>query len=130
MAFLLKFHGEMRWLVMLVGAVAAIKFATGWLRGADFKKLDRILMLVFTILLDLNLLMGLTLLFSLPGEWVPIRLEHATTMLLAVIAVHLSAMWRASDDSAGKFRNNLIVILVAMALVAVGVIRLRGGWIW
>lgn len=130
MAFLLKFHGEMRWLVVLVGAIAAIRFAAGWLQGADFKKLDRILMLVFTILLDLNLLMGLTLLFALPGDWVPFRLEHATTMLLAIVAVHLSAMWRGSDDSAKKFRNNLIVVLAALALVAVGVIRLRGGWIF
>lgn len=130
MTFLLKFHGEMRWLVVLVGAIAIIKFASGWLRGADFEKLDRVLMLVFTILLDLNLLLGLALLFGLPGEWVPFRLEHATTMLLAVVAVHLSAMWRGSDDSAKKFRNNLIVILAAMALVAVGVIRLRGGWVF
>ena len=51
MTFLLKFHGEMRWLVVLVGAIAVIKFASGWLRGADFEKLDRVLMLVFTILL-------------------------------------------------------------------------------
>ena len=28
------------------------------------------------------------------------------------------------------FRNNLIVVLAALALVAVGVIRLRGGWIF
>ena len=130
MAFLLKFHGEMRWLVALVGAVAAIRFAAGWLRGADFKKLDRILMLVFMLRLDVNLLLGLTLLFSLPGEWIPFRLEHATTMLLALVAVHLSAVWRDSDDSAKKFRNNLIVVLAALALVAVGVIRLRGGWIF
>jgi hypothetical protein len=130
MTFLLKFHGEMRWLVVLLGAIVAIKFAAGWLRGADFQKLDRVLMLAFTILLDLNMLLGLTLLFGLPGGWVPFRLEHATTMLLAVVAVHLSAIWRGSDDSAKKFRNNLIVILAAMALVAVGVIRLRGGWIW
>ena len=130
MAFLLKFHGEMRWLVVLVGAIAAIRFATGWLRGADFKKLDRILMLVFTILLDVNLLLGLALLLSLPGGWIPLRLEHATTMLLALAAVHSSAIWRKSDDSAKKFRNDLIVVLAALALVAVGVIRLRGGWIF
>ena len=124
MAFLLKFHGEMRWLVVLVGAIAAIRFAAGWLRGADFKALDRVLMLVFTILLDINLLLGL------PGEWIPFRLEHVTTMLLALVAVHLSAIWRGSNDSTKKFRNNLIVVLAALMLVVVGVIRLRGGWIF
>jgi len=130
MEFLLKFHGEMRWLVALVGTVAALKFAAGWLRRTEFKAVDRILMLVFTILLDLNLLLGLTLLFSLPGGWVAFRLEHATTMILALVAAHSSAAWRRSDDSTRKFRNNLIVVVLALVLVAVGVIRLRGGWIW
>jgi len=130
MAFLLTFHGEMRWLVALVGTIAAIRFAVGWLRRTEFKSVDRILMLAFTILLDINLLLGLTLLFSLPGGWVAIRLEHATTMILALVAVHSSAAWRRSDDPTRKFRNNFIVVVVALVLVAVGVIRLRGGWIW
>ena len=130
MAFLLRFHGELRWLVALLGAIAAVKFAIGWLRRSDYRAVDRVLMLVFTILLDINLLLGLTLLFSLPGGWVAFRLEHATTMILALVAVHSSAAWRRSDDSTRKFRNNFIVVLVAIVLVAVGVIRLRGGWIW
>ena len=130
MEFLLKFHGEIRWLVALVGVAAAIKFAAGWLRRTEFKAVDRILMLVFTILLDINLLLGLTLLFSLPGGWVAFRLEHATTMILALVAAHSSAAWRRSDDSTRKFRNNFIVVVLALVLVAVGVIRLRGGWIW
>jgi hypothetical protein len=130
MAFLLKFHGEMRWIVALVGAAAAIRFAAGWLRHGEFKAVDRILMLAFTIVLDINLLLGLALLFSLPGGLVPARLEHATTMILALVAAHSSAAWRRSDDSARKFRNNFVVVVVALVLVAVGVIRLRGGWIF
>jgi hypothetical protein len=130
MAFLLKFHGEMRWLVALVGTIAAIRFAAGWLRRTEFKSVDRLLMLAFTILLDINLLLGLTLLFSLPGGWVAFRLEHATTMILALVVAHSSAAWRRSDDPTRKFRNNFIVVVVALVLVAVGVIRLRGGWIF
>jgi hypothetical protein len=130
MEFLLKFHGEMRWLVALVGTIAAIKFAAGWLRRTEFKAVDRILMLVFTILLDINLLLGLTLLFSLPGGWVAFRLEHATTMILALVAAHSSAAWRRSDDPIRKFRNNFIVVVLALVLVAVGVLRLRGGWVF
>ncbi len=130
MTFLLKLHGEFRWLVVLVGAIAAIKFAVGWLRGSEFKGMDRGLMAAFTGLLDLNLLMGLILLFGLGGGMISFRMEHAVTMFLAVVTAHLSAIWRRSGDSATRFRNYLALIVVALALVAVGVLRLRGGWIF
>lgn len=130
MDFLLKFHGEMRWLVALAGVVAIVRYALGWARRSEFKGLDRGLMAAFTGLLDLNLLMGLILLFGLGGELTAGRIEHATTMFLAIAVVHSSAMWRKSDDAVKKFRNNLIVIVVAVVLVIVAVIRLRAGWVF
>ena len=130
MDFLLKFHGELRWLVALAGAVAIVKYAVGWARRAEFKGMDRGLMMAFTTLLDLNLVMGLILLFGLGGGLTAGRVEHVTTMFLAIVAAHSSAMWRRSDDSVKKFRNNLIVIAVAVVLVFVGVIRLRAGWVF
>jgi len=126
--FVLKLHGEMRWLVALVAAIALVKFGLGWLRRSEFAGMDRALMATFTGLLDLNLLMGAVLLVGLGGGMAAPRIEHATTMFLAVAAAHSSAIWRRSDDSARKFRNNLIVVVVAIALVLLGVIRLRGGW--
>jgi hypothetical protein len=125
----MKIHGEIRWLVALVGAFAAVRYAYGLARRAEYKGLDRALMAAFTGLLDLNLLLGLVLLFGLGG--LPgFRLEHAMTMLLAVVAAHASAAWRKSDDALKKFRNNLIVVLIAILLIAVGVLRLRGGWVF
>jgi len=130
MQFLLTFHGEVRWLVALVGVAAVVRFAYGSFARGRFGGLDRGLMAGFTGLLDVNLLLGLILLFGLPGGMVGFRIEHATTMVLAVVAAHVSAMWRRSDDDARKFRNNLVVVLIALALVAIGVLRLRGGWIF
>ena len=129
MQHLLKIHGEIRWLVALVAVIALVRFAYGWARRADYKGLDRGLMSAFTGLLDLNLLLGLVLLFGLggmPGN----RIEHAMTMLLAVVAAHASAAWRKSDDAVKKFRNNLLVVILALVFVATGVLRLRGGWIF
>ncbi len=128
MSFLLRLHGELRWVVALVGVIAIVKFALGWVRRAEFKGADRALMAVFTGLLDLSLVLGLILLFGLGGGVLGYRVEHLVTMLLAVVVAHASAAWKRSDDSVVKFRNNLLVIVVAMALVVVGVIRLRGGW--
>ncbi len=130
MSFLLELHGGLRWLIALVAVIAAVKFALGWARRAEFKGVDRALMATFTGLLDLNLLIGLILLFGLGGGLLRFRVEHLMTMLLAVVAAHASAAWRRSDDSVKKFRNNLIVIVVASILVVVGVIRLRGGWMF
>ena len=130
MSFLLTLHGELRWVVALVAVVATAKFALGWTRRAEFKGADRALMAAFTGLLDLNLLLGLILLFRLGGGFVSYRVEHLVTMLLAVVAAHASAAWRKSDDSVKKFRNNLIVIVAATILVVIGVVRLRGGWMF
>lgn len=130
MQFLLTLHGEVRWLVALVGAVALVRFGWGWLRGADHRGLDRGLMAAFTGLLDLNFLLGLVLLVGLGGGLPGYRVEHAVTMILAVSAAHLSAIWRHSGDDARKFRNNLLVIAAALLLVVTGVLRLRGGWVF
>ena len=129
MTFLLKLHGGVRWLVVLIAVVAIVKFGLGWIRKSEFKGMDRGLMAAFTGLLDLNLLLGLVLLFGM-GATVPYRMEHAFTMILALVAAHLSAIWRRSDDSTRKFRNNLIVIAAASLLIVSGVLRLRGGWLF
>ena len=78
MEFVLKLHGEMRWLVALVAAIALVKFGLGWLRKSEFAGIDRALMAIFTGLLDLNLLMGALLLVGLGGGMAAVRIEHAT----------------------------------------------------
>jgi hypothetical protein len=128
--FLLKLHGGVRWLAAVVAAIAGLRFAIGWARRSEFKGLDRRLMAAFTGLLDLNVLLGLVLLLTLGGGFPAHRLEHATTMLLAVVVAHLAAIWRRSDQATVKFRGNLGVVAVATLLVVTGVVRLRGGWVW
>ena len=130
MDFILTLHGLIRWLVAIAGIIAIIKFAYGWLSKADYQPIDKRIMTLFTTSLDINLLLGLILLFGLGGGFPANRLEHATTMILAVITAHLSAIWRKSPNSAVKFRNNLIVVIVALLFVFMGVMRLRGGWMF
>jgi hypothetical protein len=130
MQFLLKFHGEMRWLVVLATLVVAGRSLSGWMRGATFGKFDRLSMLVFTTLIDINLLLGLVLLFFLPGGFQSYRMEHVATMVLALLAAHASAAWKRSDNDALKFRNNLFVAVAVLALIVIGVLRLRGAWVF
>lgn len=129
MNFILTLHGEFRWLVALVAVIAIVKFGLGWMRKAKFKRGDRVLMAVFTSLLDLNFVFGGILFFAMKeGSSIGQRMEHATMMFLAIVAAHSSVIWRRSDDSVKKFRGNLIAVVVALLFVLVGVIRLRGGW--
>lgn len=129
MSMLTTIHGEMRWLVVLAAVVVIVKFLMGWLGKREYAAIDQKLLLVFTILLDINVLLGLIILFFGGGFSGP-RLEHATTMILAVIAAHMTAIWRRSTDSSLKFRNQLLMVVLAVILVIFGVIRLRGGFMF
>jgi hypothetical protein len=122
-------HGEIRWLVVLMAVIVVIKFLIGWLGKREYRSLDRTLLMAYTILLDINALLGLILLFFGGGISGP-RLEHATTMILAVMAAHLAARWRPAADSPIKFRNQLMLVLLSLALALAGVIRLRGGFMF
>jgi hypothetical protein len=124
MDFIRTIHGELRWIIVIVALVLVIKFLIGWLGKRQYTSFDRGLLMGYTILMDINLLLGLILLFSY-GLNATHRIEHALTMILAVVAVHLTALWRKSTDSSLKFRNQLLMILLSLILVLAGVIRLR-----
>jgi hypothetical protein len=120
-------HGEVRWLVAIVAIIVIVKFAIGLVQKSEYKSIDRGLMSGLVGLIDINFLLGLILLFSL-GFQGQARLEHVGTMFIAVLLAHSNAAWRKSEDSAKKFRNNLILVVVVLALVFVGVLRIRGGF--
>lgn len=127
MSMLMRVHGDIRWLVAIVAAAVVIKFLIGWLGKKQYAPLDKTLLLVYTILMDINVLLGLILLFF-AGGFSGTRLEHATTMVLAAIAAHMTAVWRKSTDSSTKYRNQLLMVALSLLLVVMGVIRLRGGF--
>ena len=129
MGMLMTIHGELRWLVVLAAIIVIIKFLIGWLGKREYTSLGQRLLLAFTILLDINVLLGLIILFFGGGFTGP-RLEHATTMILAAIAAHMTAIWRRSTNSSLKFRNQLLMVVLAVILVIFGVIRLRDGFMF
>ena len=62
---LMTIHGEIRWLVALAAVIVVVKFLYRlvWAE-ASYAPIDRTLLMIFTILLDINVLLGLILLFS------------------------------------------------------------------
>lgn len=128
MGYLLTIHGLIRWVVALVAIVAIIRSVMGLIQKQTYTSRDRGLISVYTIVMDINLLLGLILLFGMGGGFPMTRIEHATTMIIAIVVAHSTAAWRKSDDSAKKFRNNLIAVVVSLVFVVMAVIRLREGW--
>ena len=130
MQILLMIHSYVRWLIVLVAIAAVIKFALGWLRGGQFKGMDRGLASGFSGLIDLQTTLGLILMFwsGFSGVGFPMfRIEHATTMVIAAVVAHLPARWKTAADKT-RFRNTLFCVLGALLLIYVGVMRLPGGW--
>ncbi|MCA9958820.1 MAG: hypothetical protein R3E31_17670 [Chloroflexota bacterium] len=121
-------HGEVRWLVVILAVVIIIKFAIGWLRKQDYNKTDRILMSAFVGFIDVNLLLGLILFLQRTVDYTRL-FEHVGIMLTTVVLAHTNAAWK-NQPSAIKFRNNLFLIIAVLALVFLGVVRVRGSFLY
>ena len=129
MLILLEIHSIVRWLIVVIGIVAIVKFAIGWARKSTFDKMDRGLSAGFSGLMDLQVTLGLLYFFitGFGGVGFPmVRIEHMVTMLLAAVAGHAPAMFK--KKAWNKHAVALAAIIVALLLVYVGVMRLPGGW--
>ena len=117
-------HSWVRWIIILVGVIAAIKFAYGWLKKASPAKMDRGLMSGFSGLIDLQALLGIVVLLGM-GLDPAYRIEHAVAMVVAAVIAHLPALWR-KDDSANALRNNLFVVIGVFVVIIIGIGVLPG----
>jgi hypothetical protein len=126
MSILLIAHSYLRWLIVIVAVIVAVKFAIGWLRGGVFQSLDRGLSSGFSGLVDLQVTLGIIYFIwnGLAVEGFPaFRIEHAITMIIAAAVAHLPVMWKNADDKT-RFRNSLFIILDVLIIIFIGVMRL------
>lgn len=126
MNFLLTLHSINRWIIVVVAVIALVKFALGWLGKRDFQRVDQSLMTAYTALLDLQLLLGIVLLIW-QGFDASYRIEHAITMVIAIVLAHLARRWRAAEDVI-RYRNYFLLIAAGMLLIIAGVTVLPQGW--
>lgn len=130
MNILLEVHSIVRWAIVIVAALAIVKFTLGWLTNAAFKGMDRGLTAGFSGLMDTQVLLGLIYFVwtGVAGAGFPgYRWEHMVTMILAAALGHVPARLKALGDKQ-RFLYSLAAILGALVLVYVGVMRLPGGW--
>lgn len=134
----LHLHDALRWLLLLSLIVTLTKYLAGWFGNQSWKKTDNILGIVFTSLMDLQLLTGLVLYFFLSpitkiafsdfgaamknADLRFYAVEHFAMMLIAVVLVHIG---RAKSKKAiadnSKFKIASIFFLIAMVLMVAAI---------
>lgn len=115
-------HSGLRYLVLLAGGVATIWFAWGWLAGKRYRGVATIVMRSFVGLLDLQILLGLILLFA---GWRPPGIGgHAVLMVIAAVAAHLASAANRRSEEPG-YSAPLVGVLLSMALVVGGILAIR-----
>lgn len=129
MGFVLMLHSILRWVIVVVGLFALIKFLVGWARKSDFSKMDRGLQAGFSGLVDLQVTVGFIYFFwngLVGGVGFPMfRIEHMVTMLIAAVLGHLPSFMKKAEN---KFAVGFYAVIGALIVIVLGVYRLPGGW--
>ena len=130
----LHLHNTLRWLILLSLVITLVKYISGWLGNQPWKKTDNILGIVFTSLMDLQLLTGLVLYFFLsPVTKLAMAdfgaamkdsgirfyaVEHFSMMLIAVVLVHIGrAKSKKAKTDLAKFKTVTIFFLLALVII-------------
>jgi hypothetical protein len=127
---LLGIHSLLRWVILILGAVALVRYGLAWARGSAFGRLDRSLQGSYSGMMDLQVLLGLIFLVwtGFTGAGFPlVRLEHTFTMIVATAVAHVAARMKADQDAL-RFRNALLGVGVSLVLIYLGIAVLPGGW--
>lgn len=115
---LLKAHEGIRWLVLLTMIVGLFGMVRGWWRAAEHQQRERRMWgLVYSVLMDLQLLLGVMLLFMLSAWW---NWPHALLMVLAVACAHAGTILERLPLGRSTPSMPLLAYLVSFLLVLVG----------
>jgi hypothetical protein len=126
---LFDLHSYLRWLVVLIAVAAIVRLALGLFRKDAYDRSSRVLTLLFSIAIDVQVLVGIVYLIwngSKYDYWPRERFEHMAVMLGALVLAHLPSRWKNGPSSL-RYRNDLLVVVAVLALVFVGVVLLPGG---
>ena len=113
-------HSGLRFLVLLAAVVALVVQASGAFGRRPYGRASRISMAAFTGLLDLQILLGITMVAL--GCLYGALMGHLVMMALAAIAAHgASSYARRQTDARRAHGVALVGIVLALALIAGGI---------
>jgi hypothetical protein len=141
MNFIFELHAIWRWVLLAAGLVVVIKALIGWLGKRPWTPLDDRLGMVYTLVVDIQFLLGLILWFIGPFNFRQLSsamsnpllrfylLEHPILMLIALALAHVGrSRSRKADTDAGKHRAAFVFYLLSfLFIVLIFVLRVSLG---
>ncbi len=134
---LLTLHSLVRWLVVIAAVVAVIHAWTGWLGKRPWTSLADRLGLIFTVAMDVQLLLGVILYFISPliqGAFADFgqamatsgvrffAVEHVALMIVAVIVAHVGrTLAKRAQTGEAKYKRAALLFTLAVVLVLVAI---------
>lgn len=117
-------HSGLRYLVLLVGVAALVYFAIGLITKRPVTKTVRILGSTFVGLLDLQALLGLSMVAM--GFYYPSLIGHIVMMVLAVGLTHVLLVVNRKRAQPG-YLLPFIAVLSALVLIVGGIMAISRG---
>lgn len=133
----LALHSIMRWAVLLLGIAVMSQVVGGWMRGRKWAKFDRQLGLLFTISIDIQLLLGIVLIGTSPlvrtalndmanlsssSEMRFFVMEHIPIMIVAFLGAHgTSILVKRAESDSQRYRRAAIGYGLVMLAILVAI---------
>ena len=122
METLFAVHSGVRYLVLFAGVIALVWFAWGKVRNRSFGGPAPALLAVFTGVLDVQVLLGISLLIG--GRRPPAIGGHVACMVLAAIAIHSTARTHGRRPQPKGYGLPLFGVALALALIVLGILAI------
>ena len=116
--FLLILHSIIRWVIVLVALLALGNNLIGWIQPKPYEARDSQIMSIFIGLLDLQLILGMILLFT--GSMTQANIFHGVILILIITIAHVHVRWQKKEAKI-KFRNNALLILFILFFIYIAV---------
>jgi hypothetical protein len=123
--FFLNAHSGLRYLILLAGVLTVLYATYGIVSGRAYDKTIRILATSFAGTIHLQILLGLSVLFSGAG-FQPVLIGHFSMMLFAAATAQIPvSVMRRRPEEAKSYLPHGVGALVALALIAGGILAIR-----
>src|SRR5690606_41799772 len=119
MSTLYRIHSDWRWIIVLLAVAAIVRLAIGLFGRQEYDRSSRILTLLFSISVDIQVLIGLVYFVWQGIEndlWPRYRSEALAVMVVAAIVARLPARWRGGRELT-SYRSGLLGVRATMLII-------------
>jgi hypothetical protein len=122
--FALNAHSGLRYLILLLGVLTALLALVGMLQKRPAASAGLTLLRVFTVLLDIQLLLGLATLLT--GRFRGQLIGHLVMMIAAIAFAHFASSNLRKQPAEQRSNGKLLTgALVPLLLIVAGIMAIR-----